>query len=136
MVERHDAPAGTSMLLGRAGPGDRLEELFRLAARGQVPAEQLRLALCRSRFDVALDGDGRPLIGPSPDGRPCVAVATSVAHRERVTAAGWRRVDLPDLVCLLPDRVDVLVNPTGPAPFRLPGNTVREALLSCDALAG
>jgi hypothetical protein len=130
MIDQH----GT--LLGRRARIDPLDALFRRAVREQVPAEQIRLALYRSRFDVALDGTGRPLIGPSPDGRPCLAVATSVAYRERVTAAGWRRVDLADLVCLLPDRVDVLFNPTGPAPFRLPGNAVRDALLSGDGPEG
>jgi hypothetical protein len=119
-------------LLGRTERIDPLDALFRLAAQGQAPADRIRLALSRARFEVAVDGAGRPLVGRFPDGVACLAVATSVAHRERVAAAGWCRIDLPDLVCLLPDRVDVLFNPAGPVPFRLAGDFVRDALLTSD----
>ncbi|WBB80448.1 type VII secretion system-associated protein [Micromonospora sp. WMMD882] len=111
---------------------DPLDALFRLAVRGQAPAEQIQLALRDTLVDVALGGDDRPLILRSPDDVPCVVLATSAPQRDRVDAPRWRRIDLAELVALLPDRVDTLFNPAGPAPMRLIGDFVRETLLMGD----
>ncbi|WDZ83747.1 type VII secretion system-associated protein [Micromonospora cathayae] len=111
---------------------DPLDALFRMAVRGQAQAEQIQLVLRDTLFDVALNGDERPLIMRSPDGVPCVVIATSAPQRERVSAPQWRRIDLAELVSLLPDRVDTLFNPAGPVPMRLIGDVVRETLLMSD----
>ncbi|WP_433794788.1 type VII secretion system-associated protein [Actinoplanes sp. CA-252034] len=111
---------------------DPLDALFRLAVQGRAGAEQIQLVLRDSLFEVALNGDGRPLIMRSPDDVPCMVIATSGPRREQATAPQWRRIDLTELVSLLPDRVDVLFNPGSAVPFRLIGDFVREALLMSD----
>ncbi|SDT56442.1 type VII secretion system-associated protein [Actinoplanes derwentensis] len=111
---------------------DPLDAMFRLAGRAEVRAEQIQLILRDSLFEVALNGDGRPLIMRSPDDVPCVVIATSGPRREQATAPQWRRIDLTELVSLLPDRVDVLFNPGSPVPFRLIGDFIRESLLMSD----
>ncbi|GLY00693.1 MULTISPECIES: type VII secretion system-associated protein [Actinoplanes] len=111
---------------------DPVDALFRLALRGQVQAEQIQLVLRDSLFEVALNGDGRPLVMRSPDDVPCMVIATSQPRREQASAPQWRRIDLTELVSLLPDRVDVLFNPGSPAPFRLIGDFIRETLMMSD----
>ena len=111
---------------------DPLDALFRMAGRGTALADQIQLVLRDARFEVALNGDGRPLIVRSPDDVPCVVIATSAPQRERASAPQWRRIDLTELVSLLPDRVDVLFNPAGPMPFRLLGDFIRETLMMGD----
>jgi hypothetical protein len=111
---------------------DPLDALFRMAGRGAGLADQIQLVLRDARFEVALNGDGRPLIVRSPDDVPCVVIATSAPQRERASAPQWRRIDLTELVSLLPDRVDVLFNPAGPMPFRLLGDFIRETLMMGD----
>ena len=103
-----------------------------MAGQGEAGAEQIQLMVRDVLLDVALNGDGRPLIVRSPDDVPCVVVATSAPQRERVSAPQWRRIDLTELVSLLPDAVDVLFNPGGPVPFRLTGDFVRETAVMGD----
>lgn len=111
---------------------DPLDAIFRMAVRGQAEAEQIQLILRDTLFDVALNGDDRPLVVRSPDDVSCVVIATSAPQRQRASAPQWRRIDLTDLVSLLPDGVDVLFNPAGPVPFRLIGDFIRETLLMSD----
>ncbi|WP_197288450.1 type VII secretion system-associated protein [Nocardia sp. NRRL S-836] len=110
-------------------PSDPLDAVFRLVSQGRAETEQLRLMLRDSLFDIAVNGDGRPLVTLSPDDVPCVVVATGEAQRRRVSSPQWRRIDLDDLVVLLADGVDVLFNPGGPAALRLTGDFLRETLV-------
>ncbi|WP_063838569.1 type VII secretion system-associated protein [Micromonospora haikouensis] len=114
-------------------PTDPLDAVLRLVMSHRADAEQLQLVLRDSVLDIGMDGDGRPLVARSPDGVPCVVVATGPAHRARSAPPAWRRGDLDDLVTLLVDGVDVLVNPGGPAATRLTGEFVRETVLMTDA---
>ncbi|MFI9009975.1 type VII secretion system-associated protein [Actinosynnema sp. NPDC053489] len=106
-------------------PSDPLDAVLRLLMRGEAESDQLRLLLRDSLFDLAMNGDGRPLVMRSPDDVPCVVVATSEPHRRRVSSPDWRRLDLADLVDLLADDLDVLINPGGPAAVRLLGDFMR-----------
>nr|WP_067494858.1 type VII secretion system-associated protein [Actinoplanes sp. TFC3] len=106
-------------------PSDPVDALLRLTVRGDAGMEQLQLVLRDSLVDQAMNGDGRPLIGKSPDGVPCVVIATSTPHRERIASPDWRRADLDEVVAALPDQVDVLLNPGGPATVRLTGDFIR-----------
>jgi hypothetical protein len=111
---------------------DPLDALLRLAMDGRVEAGQVQLMLRDARYEVALNGDGRPLLVTSPDNVRCVVVATSAPQVRRISSPEWRRTDLTGVVALLPDGVDVLVNPGGPVPFRLTGDFLREALIMSD----
>ena len=113
-------------------PTDPLDALIRLTAAGAADAEQLQLILRQSEFDIAMNGDGRPMLQPSPDDVLCVLLASSGSHRRDVNLPLWRRCDLEALVTLLADGVDVLVNPGGPAMTRLSGDFVRAAFMAGD----
>jgi hypothetical protein len=110
-------------------PSDPIDALLRLAMRGDAPMEQLQLILRDSRFELALNGDGRPLIVKSPDEVPCAVITTSGPHRDRVMSPDWVQIDLMDLAQRLADGVDVFINPNGPASVRLTGSFVRETVL-------
>ena len=113
-------------------PSDPIDALLRLAMRGDAQMEQLQLVLRDSLVDLAMNGDGRPLILKSPDDLACVVVATGTPHRARTFAPEWRRVELEELVAQLADGVDVLINPGGPATVRLTGDFIRHTLLLGD----
>ncbi|WBB80449.1 type VII secretion system-associated protein [Micromonospora sp. WMMD882] len=115
--------------LSPGSPTDPVDALLRLAARGDARVEQLQLVLRDTLVDLAMNGDGRPLLVRSPDDVPCVVVATAAAHQGRVPAPDWRRVELAELVERLADGVDVLINPGGPAAVRLTGDFLRHTLL-------
>jgi hypothetical protein len=55
-----------------------------------------------------------------------VLVATGAVDQARVDAADWRQVDLDELLTLLPDGVDVLLNPGGPRAMRLFADALRD----------
>ncbi|MFJ8916105.1 type VII secretion system-associated protein [Amycolatopsis sp. NPDC102389] len=109
-------------------PTDPLDAALRLVMRGQGQVEQIQLMLRDSFFDIAMNGDGRPLVMKSPDGVPCVAIATGESHRRRISSPDWRRIDLGELVELLAEDVDVLFNPGGPAAVRLNANFMQLSL--------
>ncbi|MEU8068907.1 type VII secretion system-associated protein [Micromonospora sp. NPDC049151] len=113
-----------------------LDVLLRRMMRGDAPVERVQSALRGSRFDLAMNGDGRPLIVRSFDDMPCVVVATSAEKRARTFAPRWRRVETAELAELLPDGIDVLVDPSGPEPVRLAAALVWHALLFTDEDAG
>ncbi|AGZ38784.1 hypothetical protein AFR_02475 [Actinoplanes friuliensis DSM 7358] len=101
-------------------PSDPVDALLRLALRGDAELEDLQAVLRDTVVDLALNGDGRPLIQDS-----CVVVTTSALHRSRVSAPDWRQAGLTDVLAVLADW-DLLINPGGPAPVRLAGAFVRE----------
>ena len=114
------------------GPADPLGALLHQMMRGDASVELIQSALRDSRLDLAMNGDGRPLVVRSFDDLPCVVVATSARQRERTFAPEWRRVELAELVELLPDGIDLLVDPDGPEPVRLAAAIVWYAIQSAD----
>ncbi|MFI0805618.1 hypothetical protein SAMN04489729_7062 [Amycolatopsis lurida] len=113
-------------------PSDPLDAVLRLVLQGRAEAEHIQLLLRDSLFDIAMNGDGRPLITKSPDDIRCVVVATGEPHRRRIVSPDWRRIDLSELIELLPEEVDVLFNPAGPAAVRLNGEFMHESLMMED----
>jgi hypothetical protein len=113
-------------------PSDPLDVVLRLMLDGRDETWRVQLMLRDSLYDVARNADGTPLVTRSPDGVPCVVVATGEPHRRKIRAPGWQRVELLELVELLADGVDVLFNPGGPAPTRLTGDFLRGTTLLGD----
>lgn len=109
-------------------PSDPLDAVLRLVLQGRAEAAHIQLMLRDTLFDIAMNGDGNPLITKSPDDIPCVVVATGEPHRRRIASPDWQRIDLGELTELLADEVDVLFNPGGPAAVRLTGGFMRESL--------
>ncbi|GLY54513.1 type VII secretion system-associated protein [Lentzea sp. NBRC 102530] len=116
-------------------PTDPLDAVLRLVMQQRAEAEHIQLMLRDSLFDIAMNGDGRPLIMNSPDQLQCVVIATGELHRQRVSAPDWRRIDLEELVVLLADGIDVFFNPGSPAAVRLTGDFIRETLMLDDERA-
>ncbi|WP_133794407.1 type VII secretion system-associated protein [Actinokineospora alba] len=116
-------------------PTDPVDAVLRLVLQGRAEAEHIQLMLRDSLFDIAMNGDGRPLVTKSPDDIPCVVVATGEAHRRRYSAPDWKRIDLDELVVMLADGVDVLFNPGGVASVRLTGDFIRETMMMADERA-
>ena len=109
-----------------SSPSDPVDAALRLVLRGELPIEQARGVLAEVLVDVAMNGDGRPLVVKSPDDVPCVVVCTGQVHRERVVSPDWRRIDLAGLDGLMGE-FDCLINPGGPAAIRLAGDFLRGA---------
>ncbi|MFE3173132.1 type VII secretion system-associated protein [Amycolatopsis sp. NPDC059090] len=110
-------------------PSDPLDAVLRLVMKGDATAEHIQLILRETLFDIAMNGDGRPLITQSPDDKLCTVIVTSEVHRLRINAPDWERVDLDELVELLEDDIDVFINPGGASAVRLDGDFIRETLM-------
>ncbi|GAA3945558.1 type VII secretion system-associated protein [Actinoplanes auranticolor] len=108
-----------------AGPTDPLDALLRLALRGDAEIDQVLAVLRGSTVDLALNGDGRPLVRRADDGVLCAMVATSPAQRKTLFAPDWRRVTATELAGILTDDTDVLVNSGSPAALRLSAELIR-----------
>ncbi|WP_307868211.1 type VII secretion system-associated protein [Umezawaea beigongshangensis] len=108
-------------------PTDPVDAGLRLMLRDELAPEQLQVLLRDVLVEVAVDGDGRAVFAKSPDDVACVIVATAERHRARVALENWDRVGVETLAGLLPEGVDVLFNPGGPASVRLVGDFVRKA---------
>lgn len=107
-------------------PADPLDALLRLSVEGAARVSQLQDVLRDCTFELAMNGDGRPLIDRDPSGEvPVLLVATSAVHRARVPAPDWRLIDLDALLPLAEGR-DVLFNAGGPAPVRLSADFLSE----------
>ncbi len=110
-----------------ASPTDPLDALIRFTLLGEVEPEHLAAVLRNSLVDLALNGDGRPLVVRDDDGGLCAMIATSASHQRRIIAPDWRRVGLAELSTTLTDGTDVLVNPGSPAGARLGADFLRQA---------
>lgn len=108
-------------------PTDPLDAVLRRIVAGMAEPEELQPLLRDLEFELAMNGDGRPLIIPAPDDALCALIVTAEQHRERVLSPAWRRVILEELIELLDGEFDVLFNPNGPASVRLAGDFVRAA---------
>lgn len=106
---------------GPDSPTDALDAALRVGA----DFDRIAAVFRTTTFSVAVDGSGRPMIAPSPDGVSCLLVASAVAHQRRVRAAGWLTVEATALAALA-DKTDVLLNPGAPSCTRLPAETVRD----------
>jgi hypothetical protein len=101
-------------------PTDPIDAVLRRSADGDdIGGEEIIAALRGAVVEIGCDNQNEPLVGPAPDGAPCVAVATAALHKHRVEADRWWPVQgtaLPDIV---PAGADILLNPGSPAQFRL-----------------
>ncbi|WP_067470759.1 type VII secretion system-associated protein [Nocardia amamiensis] len=107
-------------------PTDPLDAVLRrVAADADVDGGEIIAALRDAVVEIGCDSQDNLLVGPAPDGVPCVAVATAAVHKHRVEAERWWPVlgaTLPDIV---PAGVDILLNPGSPAQFRLLTDSLR-----------
>ncbi|MFD9958320.1 type VII secretion system-associated protein [Amycolatopsis sp. NPDC058986] len=101
-----------------ASPTDPVDAALRIT--GELDAAALLAVIRAGTYGVALDGDGRPVVAPAPDGVPSLLVTTAAEHRARVRTGRWRVLGADELVALLAELgVDVLVNPGARHSMRL-----------------
>jgi hypothetical protein len=109
-------------------PTDPIDAVLRLVADGQAPVDEVIPTVRDAMLEVAVSDDGYPLIGPAPDGAPCVAVATAPLHRQRVPSVEhWGTVTAEQLLKLLPSDTDILLNPGAPGSMRLLASALRDS---------
>lgn len=108
-----------------ASPTDPADAVMRLMIEGRVPVDALVPTVRDAMLELAVSEDGYPLVGPAPDGAPCVAVVTAPSHRERVNAGGWATITAEQLLDALPPDTDILLNPGSPASTRLLASALR-----------
>jgi hypothetical protein len=113
-------------------PTDPIDSALRDIAYEQSGAEVLEVVLRDALVELALNGDGRPLLARSPDDVLCALIATAEPHRRRIAAPQWLRVTVEEIAELLPDGADLLVNPEGPAAIRLTAGFVRRVAAITD----
>jgi hypothetical protein len=117
-------------------PLDPVDAVLRALGRGECDIDQVAEVMAGVMFGVALDEKGQAIVRRAPDGVPSVLVATAHAYRDRVEAAGWRDVTLPQLAEALPAQgVDVLVNPGARTSMRVLADAVRTAAARADDTA-
>jgi hypothetical protein len=106
-------------------PTDPTDAVLRLIAAGQDVRDQLVPTVRDAVLEIAVDDHDQPIVSPAPDGVPCVLVVTASAHKARVDAQNWWPVVGAMLPEIVPDGVDILLNPGGPASFRLSTEALR-----------
>lgn len=94
---------------------DPTDAVVRLVACGERPVDTVIPTLRDAYVDVATTAEGQLLVGPASDGVECVAVATAGVQRRWMPFEHWRAVTVEELVAVLPDGVDILLNPFGAA---------------------
>ncbi|MEH1030716.1 type VII secretion system-associated protein [Micromonospora profundi] len=118
--------------VGEDAPTGPVDAAAKLVVAGRAEPSIVVLAIRDSLVEVAVDDEERVIVAPAPDGVPCVWVTTGAADQLRVSAPGWLRVSSAELVELLPEDVDVLLNPGGSASMRLFANVLREAVVGAN----
>ncbi|SEG96094.1 hypothetical protein SAMN02982929_06301 [Saccharopolyspora kobensis] len=108
-------------------PTDPADAVLRLVAEGKEPVDAVLPVVKDALLEVAVDDEGRPLVGPAPDGAPCVAVVTAAVHRQRVQTPQWHKLTAEELLAGLPPDVDILLNPGAPGSMRLLARALRDS---------
>ncbi|WP_236795216.1 type VII secretion system-associated protein [Amycolatopsis sp. GM8] len=115
-----------------SSPTDPADAVMRLVMEGTAPGDALLPIVRDAMLALAVSEDGYPLVGPAPDGVPCVAVVTAPAHRTRVETDHWAEVTAEQLLDVLPPDTDILLNPDGPASTRLLAGALRASYTEPD----
>lgn len=106
-------------------PSDPLDAVLHMLVDGEARSAHLQVMMAGCPLDVAMNGDGRPMVLKEEDGALSLVVTTGDAHRERFRAPDVRRTDLAGLVDMLGEEHDVVLNPGGPSATRLANGFVR-----------
>ncbi len=132
MLDEHDKPGpfqpNPDYVPGdETTPTDPTDAVLRLIMRGENVGDQLIPTVRDAVVEIAVDEEDQPLISPSPDGVMSVLVATAPVQRTGLPLERWWPVVGARLPELVPDGVDILLNPDGLAPFRLSTDALRDA---------
>ncbi|MGK8503166.1 type VII secretion system-associated protein [Nocardia asiatica] len=102
-----------------AAPTDPINATLRLLVSADDVADDLVRMVRGSVVALGCDEENRPAIGKSPDGELCVVVATAESQKRNVPTPRWWPIAGDRLPDVIPEGVDILLNPASSAPFRL-----------------
>ncbi len=108
-------------------PSDPLDALVQLIAQGEDRGEEIVPTLQNSIVQIACDDNDQPVVGPAPDGVPCVLVLTAEIHKQRLSVPHWWPIVGKRLPEIVPPGADILVNPGCDRQFRLTSSALRPA---------
>lgn len=100
-------------------PTDPIDSLLRAFAAGSAGAEDFITVFRNTVVYIGCDEKNRPITVGSPDGVDCAMVVTAEVHKARSSVTHWWPVLGSKLPEILPAQADILLNPSGPAQFRL-----------------
>lgn len=106
-------------------PTDPTDAVLRRIAQGAAGMDDLITSLRDGVVEIALTADDEPIVVVSPDDVRCVLVVTAPAHRRQLESERWAAVTGDALADVVPAGLDILLNPAGPAGFRLVTATLR-----------
>ncbi|MEV5540962.1 type VII secretion system-associated protein [Saccharopolyspora shandongensis] len=108
-----------------ASATDPVDAAIRLAIEEDPPASGPVLdALPSVVLGIAVDEEDNVLVASLPDDVEAVLVATAPANRGYIDAPGWREAMLWQIAEILPEDVDMVVNPGSPVSMVLQYGTV------------
>jgi hypothetical protein len=114
-------------------PSDPADAALRGLTTGDTDADDLFTALADIDLLIGHDGDGDVAVVPATDRAPYILAVTAPRHCGPAEAtvdppvAEWRLCTVAELADALPEGIDVLLNPEGPAPAHLTAVAVRDA---------
>lgn len=108
-----------------AAPTDPIDATLRLLVSADDVADDLVRMVRGSVVALGCDEENRPAIGKSPDGELCVVVATAESQKRNVPTPRWWPIAGDRLPDVIPEGVDILLNPASSAPFRLRTDRLR-----------
>ncbi|WP_246350517.1 type VII secretion system-associated protein [Nocardia barduliensis] len=108
-------------------PTDPTDALLRSVAEGKPVGDELLALIRNSVVEIVCDEQDQPMVDTAPDGVPCVLVVTAEAQKVDVGSGRWWPVLGSKLPAVIPSGTDILLNPGGPAPFRLASEVLRNA---------
>jgi hypothetical protein len=100
-------------------PTDPADALLRQLMNGRDVGDRLIGCVRDAIVEIAVDDQDQPFVTPDPNGVMCVLVATAPAQRTESQLKNWWPIVGARLPEVVPDEVDILLNPDGPAPFRI-----------------
>lgn len=101
-------------------PSDPIDAILRLIAAGEKDlGDELVTMLCHSVIEIGCDARYSPQVGTLMDSVPCIVAATAEVQKRSVNVPHWMPVLGSRLPQVVPQGVDVALNPNGAAPFRL-----------------
>lgn len=109
-------------------PSDPIDAILRLVSAGESDlGDELVTMLGHSVIEIGCDENYSPQIGASPNSPQCIVAATAEVQKRLVDVAHWVPVLGHQLPQIVPPGVDIVLNPTGTAPFRLLITAMEEA---------
>ncbi|MFE7800532.1 type VII secretion system-associated protein [Nocardia sp. NPDC057440] len=109
-----------------SSPTDPTDAVLQRAINGDDVGGDIIPTLFDALVEIAGNDRGELLVGAAPDGVRCVCVVTAAVHKRRIEAERWIQILGSELAKIVPDGVDILLNPNSREQFRLHTGALRK----------